>query len=100
MAIDPLDIAYIALGARRALAALPHAGLGLAACEGELGFVQACICHAGLLDRHGMRWLMAFRASGATRWPNPSVKHSASTCSQVAVRPRPSACCARSSMTA
>ena len=52
MAIDPLDIAYIALGARRALTASPHAGTGLAACEGELGFVEACICHAGLLDRH------------------------------------------------
>ena len=52
MAIDSLDIAYIALGARRALAASPHAGAGLATCQGELGFVQACICHAGLFDRY------------------------------------------------
>ena len=100
MAIDPLDIAYIALGARRALAGSPHAGLGLAACEGELGFVQACICHAGLLDRHWHALADGFPGVWCYEVAEPFGEAFGRHCSQAAVRTWPSTCCARSSMTA
>ena len=49
MDVDPLDIAYIALGAKQALSSSrPSHGVG--AFDGELAYVQACIEHAGLLD--------------------------------------------------
>lgn len=49
MAIDDLDTAYIAIGAKQALVELkddPGSRF-----EGELGYIQACIDHASLLDR-------------------------------------------------
>lgn len=49
MAIDDLDTAYIAIGAKQALVDLED-GPG-SRFEGELGYIQACIDHAGLLDR-------------------------------------------------
>jgi len=49
--IDALDIAFIAIGARQALAD-SSAGLdAISRFEGELGYVQACIDQAALLDR-------------------------------------------------
>lgn len=50
MAVDYLDIAYIAIGAKQALAACPPSQ-GVGPFEGELAYVQACIDYAGLLDR-------------------------------------------------
>lgn len=48
MAVDPLDIAYIALGAKQALSSSrPSHGVG--SFDGELAYVQACIEHAPLL---------------------------------------------------
>jgi len=51
MAIDPLDIAYIAIGAQRAFAAASAANARQGTFEGELGFIEACISHADMLDR-------------------------------------------------
>lgn len=50
MAIDSLDIAYIAIGAKQALeeSEATHAA---APFEGELAYVQTCIDQAELLDR-------------------------------------------------
>ena len=52
MAIDPLDIAYIAIGARQALDTAGNEDAGIYAFEGELDFVQACISQVERLDRH------------------------------------------------
>lgn len=50
MATDPLDIAYIALGAKQALATTrPSNGVG--PFEGELAYIRACIEHVELLDQ-------------------------------------------------
>ena len=48
--MDLLDVAYIAIGAKQALldAGDQHNGPQL---EGELGYIQTCIEHVGLLDR-------------------------------------------------
>lgn len=48
MDVDPLDIAYIAIGAKQVLdrSGAPYAKVPF---QGELGYVQACIDHAGLL---------------------------------------------------
>jgi hypothetical protein len=48
--MDILDVAYVAIGAKRELekAGDQHNGPQL---EGELGYIQACIEHVGLLDR-------------------------------------------------
>ncbi|WP_231734321.1 hypothetical protein [Noviluteimonas gilva] len=51
MPIDPLDIAYIAIGAQKALADCDALSDALPAFEGELGYILACIDHAGMLDR-------------------------------------------------
>lgn len=52
MAVDPLDIAYIALGAKQALSSSrPSHGVG--SFDGELAYVQACIEHAGLWTAAG-----------------------------------------------
>ncbi|WP_374499719.1 hypothetical protein [Pseudoxanthomonas sp.] len=51
MPIDPLDIAYIAIGAKQALADCDALSDALPAFEGELGYIQACIDHAGMLER-------------------------------------------------
>lgn len=49
MAVDPLNIAYIALGAKQALSSSrPSHGVG--DFDGELAYVQACIEHVRLLD--------------------------------------------------
>lgn len=48
--MDILDVAYIAMGAKQALMEAEdlHSGPQL---EGELGYIQACIDHVGLLER-------------------------------------------------
>ena len=51
MPIDPLDVAYIAIGAKQALADYDARSDALSAFEGELGYIQACIDHAGMLER-------------------------------------------------
>lgn len=48
---DPLDIAYIAIGAKQALVNVAGHHDGLALLGGELGYIQTCIDHVGLLDR-------------------------------------------------
>ena len=49
--IDVLDIAYIAIGAKQALVHSPSGLDAISRFEGELGYVQACIDQAALLDR-------------------------------------------------
>ena len=50
MATDHLDIAYMGIGAKQALASSdPSYGVG--PYEGELAYVDACIEHAALLDQ-------------------------------------------------
>jgi len=49
MPIDPLDVAYIAIGARQALAESLGEHESLSRFEGELAYVQACIDQVGLL---------------------------------------------------
>lgn len=49
MPIDPLDVGYIAIGARRALEGAPGELRTLSCFEGELAYVQACIDQADLL---------------------------------------------------
>lgn len=51
MAIDALDIAYIAIGAKQALKDSSDGDSAISGFEGELDYVQACIDQAGLLDR-------------------------------------------------
>jgi hypothetical protein len=51
MPIDVLDIAYIAIGARQALADSPAGQDTISRFEGELGYVQACIDQADQLNR-------------------------------------------------
>jgi hypothetical protein len=53
MPVDPLDVAYIAIGARQALAGPLGAHKSTPGFEGELSYVQACIDQAGLL---GCAW--------------------------------------------
>jgi hypothetical protein len=48
--MDLLDVAYIAIGAAQARVAAGDQHSGPAR-EGELGYIQTCIEHAGLLDR-------------------------------------------------
>lgn len=48
---DSLDIAYIAIGAKQALVDAAGHHACDARFDGELGYIQACIDHAGLLDR-------------------------------------------------
>lgn len=51
MPIDALDIAYIAIGAKQALSDSPAGHDAIYRFEGELGYVQACIDQAALLDQ-------------------------------------------------
>ena len=51
MPVDTLDIAYIAIGAKQALADSEARHSGISTFEGELGYVQSCIDQAGVLDR-------------------------------------------------
>lgn len=51
MSIDALDIAYIAIRARRALADSPAGHDAISRFEGELVYVHACVDQAALLDQ-------------------------------------------------
>lgn len=51
MPINALDIAYIAIGARQALADSSAGHSAISGFEGELDYVQACIDQASLLNR-------------------------------------------------
>ncbi|KOQ77995.1 hypothetical protein ABW45_08165 [Stenotrophomonas maltophilia] len=51
MPIDALDIAYIAIGARQALADSSAGHSAISGFEGGLDYVQACIDQASLLHR-------------------------------------------------
>lgn len=51
MPLNALDMAYIAIGANQALADSPAGHDAISRFEGELGYVQACIDQAALLDQ-------------------------------------------------
>ncbi len=46
---DPLDVAYVAIGAKQAL--VEFGDIGRSRFEGEQGFIQVCIDQVGYLDQ-------------------------------------------------